>query len=659
MKKYLLTGARIMVVIVACTGFLGLLGWQLNAELLKRPVAGLVAMNPLTALCFVLVSLSFYLLQAKFKDRQKKISGLFLAATIILAALIRIANAAGLTAWQIDHALFAQAIKMDAAHSLSSSMAVNTALAFILSASALLLLSLEKPKYKWAHFIALAVFLFGFFSLLGYLYRAPEFYDLLRYLPMAVSTAVCFILTALAILFLNPDKGLTNEFIGSLPGSLIGRIVMPLAVAIPVGLALLFIYLHEQFRMSAQLNITLFVFLTTVIFCAVILYSVKLLNQKEMLRAQAEEARKKSEQNFALLINSVQDYAIFMLDTAGNIITWNDGAEAIKGYTAEEIKGKPISIFYSAEDIKQGAPQRVLEMAAANGRHGQEGWRIRKDGTRFWADVVVTALFDEDGKLQAFAKVTRDMTERKKMDNMLRDFNAELSRQVHSQTLELEETTAQLRQLSSHLQTAREEERRYIAREIHDELGQMLTGLRMDIVWLRKKMTGADGTVTERFEKSLELLGQTRQTVRQLSSSLHPSLMEDLGLTAAISALSSEFEERWGLKVAFKAQWEGVDEMGLSRETSIGIYRVFQESLTNVAKHAQATEVKTMLYVENNNLVLSINDNGKGFDTKAVAGGKTLGLLSIRERALMMRGKFELETAQHQGTTVRLIVPLH
>jgi PAS domain S-box-containing protein len=130
-------------------------------------------------------------------------------------------------------------------------------------------------------------------------------------------------------------------------------------------------------------------------------------------RKQAEEALRASEERFRLLVQGVKDYAIFMLDPTGHITTWNDGAQRIKGYTAEEIIGKHFSVFYPSEDIAAGKPERELEIAKATGVYEEEGWRLRKDGTRFWASVVITALRNENGELAGFAKVTRDLTERR------------------------------------------------------------------------------------------------------------------------------------------------------------------------------------------------------------------------------------------------------
>lgn len=132
-------------------------------------------------------------------------------------------------------------------------------------------------------------------------------------------------------------------------------------------------------------------------------------------RKKAEETLRESEERFRLMIESVQDYAIFMLDPQGHIASWNAGAKRIKGYSADEIIGKHYSTFYSAEDVASGRPHRQLEMAIQEGRIETEGWRLRKDGSLFWANVVITALHDEQGNLRGFAKITRDMTESQKI----------------------------------------------------------------------------------------------------------------------------------------------------------------------------------------------------------------------------------------------------
>jgi PAS domain S-box-containing protein len=140
------------------------------------------------------------------------------------------------------------------------------------------------------------------------------------------------------------------------------------------------------------------------------------LQQDIAVRSKLEEEFKRSEEKHRLMVEAIRDYAIFMLDPDGKVATWNAGAESIKGYKAEEIIGQHFSRFYPREAIERKFPQHELEVAAKHGRFEDEGWRLRKDGSAFWANVIITALYDADGRLRGFAKVTRDMTERKRIE---------------------------------------------------------------------------------------------------------------------------------------------------------------------------------------------------------------------------------------------------
>src|SRR6202007_2579151 len=138
-------------------------------------------------------------------------------------------------------------------------------------------------------------------------------------------------------------------------------------------------------------------------------------------RNRADDALRESEERFRRLVDGVKDYAVLMLDPAGRIASWNQGAERIKGYKANEILGYHFSCFYLPEDVQNGKPEHELKTAVAEGRYEDEGWRLRKDGSRFWANEVITALTDGTGKLRGFSKITRDTTERKRSEELLRE----------------------------------------------------------------------------------------------------------------------------------------------------------------------------------------------------------------------------------------------
>jgi signal transduction histidine kinase len=222
------------------------------------------------------------------------------------------------------------------------------------------------------------------------------------------------------------------------------------------------------------------------------------------------------------------------------------------------------------------------------------------------------------------------------------------------ETEELNSSYIQLRQLSSHLQTVREEERAGISREIHDELGQQLTGLKMDSAWLKKRISEEDVIAREKVSEMISLIDVTVSTVRRISSELRPGLLDDLGLIAALEWQSSEFERRTGMQCKFN---NPSFELEFEKNIAIGIFRIYQETLTNIARHANATQIETDIMQNNDYIVLRIADNGSGFDTAEVKNKKTLGLMGMKERALMFKGELIMESAKQKGTTVILKIP--
>lgn len=167
------------------------------------------------------------------------------------------------------------------------------------------------------------------------------------------------------------------------------------------------------------------------------------------IRKKAEDELRKSEERFRILVDGVKDYAIYMIDKFGYIVSWNAGAERIKGYNASEIMGRHFSCFYPQGEIEKGTPQKELELALLVGRHEEEGWRVRKDGTRFWANLTLTALMDSKGELQGFAKITKDITEQKQKEMEIRMLNETLEKRVAERTADLEQMNKKLLALNA------------------------------------------------------------------------------------------------------------------------------------------------------------------------------------------------------------------
>src|SRR5690348_10751759 len=208
-----------------------------------------------------------------------------------------------------------------------------------------------------------------------------------------------------------------------------------------------------------------------------------------------------------------------MLDPRGYVMTWNAGAQRIKGYETSEIVGRHFSCFYTAEDVQLGKPQELLNRAAAEGRVEYEGWRVRKDGSKFWANIVLTAVRDRDGRLLGFGKVTRDLTERMSAQKALEESNNKLQQSERS-----------LRELSRYLLRAQDEERRVIGREMHDSLGQVLSVLKMKI----DAISAQESSLSEQLSQCSRLVEQAVTEVRTVSYLLYPPMLEEMGLGSAI-----------------------------------------------------------------------------------------------------------------------------
>lgn len=223
---------------------------------------------------------------------------------------------------------------------------------------------------------------------------------------------------------------------------------------------------------------------------------------------------------------------------------------------------------------------------------------------------------------------------------------------------ELRNSREELLQLTQYQQTLREAEQKRIALEIHDELGQALTGLKLDIHLLKRQAEtvrpGAE-TISSGLEGLSSRVDSTIGTVRRIASELRPSVLDDFGLVAALEWQASQFRSNTGIKCKFRA---GADDLGLEKEADSGVFRIAQEALTNIARHAKASKVEIDIYRTNGFAILRIADDGQGFDTSALAKKRSLGLLGMRERARLMNGDLKIESDGELGTVVELTVPL-
>lgn len=218
---------------------------------------------------------------------------------------------------------------------------------------------------------------------------------------------------------------------------------------------------------------------------------------------------------------------------------------------------------------------------------------------------------------------------------------------------ELRASSEQLRNLAARLVSVREEEQTRISREVHDELGQSLTAVKMDLAWLASRLPRTNSQMLERIRSTRKLAARVIQTVRRISTELRPDVL-DLGLAAAVEWQAQEFQARTGIQCTVRLP----SQEGFAPGASTALFRIFQETLTNVARHAKATRVEVVLQKQRDRLVLLIRDNGRGFDSTNPALTKSLGLLGMRERAAILGGAVTISSAPRNGTTVTAWIPL-
>ncbi len=356
-------------------------------------------------------------------------------------------------------------------------------------------------------------------------------------------------------------------------------------------------------------------------------------------RKRSEAAVKQSEEVRRLIMNAALD-AIICIDTEGAITIWNLQAQNMFGWKEKEIIGKQLTETIIPEQHREAHKKgfrhflqtgegpvlnKLIEISA-----------LHQSGLEFPIELAIVPIKKSGDEF--FCAFIRDITLRKKAEEKLQ----------HSYD--------EIRRLASHLQDVREEERLIISREIHDQLGQLLTVMKMDISWLNKKLllTINEG-IQEKMEELNAMVDETIKTVRKIAAELRPSLLDELGLDAAIEWHLNEFEKRAGIDV----QYSGLnEEVSLSISSKTGLFRIVQESLTNVVRYAHAKKIIVNLEKHDDQLLLTLQDDGIGFDKSKIANKKTFGIVGMRERATMMGGSYEITSNPGKGTTTIVNVPL-
>jgi len=378
-------------------------------------------------------------------------------------------------------------------------------------------------------------------------------------------------------------------------------------------------------------------------------YTIKPINEKELLIAieialnkyrekkNIEKHLSESETKYNQLLENIND-SIILFDEKNIINFVNDNFLELSGYLQEEVLGQSIKEF-----LEEGYLDKYIKQVVKKKEEKNQLLELtlkRKDGKKIITRASLELIY-EGTSFKGCVMVLTDITEHRRVEEEL----------IRSQ--------AELRRLYQYLQNVREKEGKLIAREIHDELGQALTALKIDISYLSRKFLN-DIKNKEQFLKKMksmsELIDDTIKTVQKISAELRPRLLDDLGLVPAIEWYTENFKERTKIDCQADLDFDGIE---LDPDCSTAIFRIFQEAMTNIARHAEATRVNIRLKRLNGKLEIKISDNGKGIKETDIYSPNSLGLIGMRERIRPFKGELKLYTPKTGGTTLSVSLPVN
>lgn len=358
------------------------------------------------------------------------------------------------------------------------------------------------------------------------------------------------------------------------------------------------------------------------------LFTVILRDITERLRAEEEQARLAA--RLAGLLDSAMD-AIITVDETQHIVLYNRAAEKIFGWPSQQALGRSVE-FLMPERFRATHAEHVRRFGAAGTTSRRMGdgtvlHGLRASGAEFPMEASISQLDTGEGKL--YTVILRDISERVQAQEELSQFAAE----AHA---------------------IREGEKSRVARELHDELAQSLTALKMDTIWLRDHGTAQPGEASAKLGQMVGMLDTTVAATRRIAADLRPLLLDDLGLHPAIEWLANNFTQRTGVPCEVNVD----EDIELQEPYATAVFRIVQESLANAAKHAAATEVSVLVARTPQAVVLEVFDNGRGFDTAAPRKPLSLGLMGLRERAHLLKGTANIESEPGRGTRIQVRIPM-
>ncbi|MBE0425691.1 MAG: PAS domain S-box protein [Nitrospirae bacterium] len=352
-------------------------------------------------------------------------------------------------------------------------------------------------------------------------------------------------------------------------------------------------------------------------------------------RKTAEDSLRKLEALKSSILSAIP-HAVLGLHKR-QIFFANQAVETVFGWSPGELIGKSTRILHRSNEEYEEKGKRFYSISEKQKKFSEEFPYRRKDGRDILC-TVSTSVIGKKLKEKGIVVVFEDITERKRAE------------------AELKKSREQLRYLSAYLQSAIEKERTYIARNIHDELGQLFTALKIDLFWLNSRIQKNQKAIVMKIKSMLELIDVAMKTAQKISVELRPGLLDDLGLTAAIEWQVCEFCKRTGIKCELNLNFS--ENLVLDKDVSTAIYRILQEALNNVIRHANATEMNITLKEQTNNIILEVRDNGRGITEDQISNARSYGLTGIRERVYLLGGEVKIYGIHGKGTALTVSLPL-
>ncbi len=365
------------------------------------------------------------------------------------------------------------------------------------------------------------------------------------------------------------------------------------------------------------------------------IFALGLLGGRVLARMGGKGAADAPARHSRRIVHNAGD-AIIAADETSRIVLANPAAASLFGVTVQQMEGSPLARFIAAPAERDAGPLAYFQVDGRAGRRGTDyaGVGLRAQGERF---AIEGSLFDtmHDGQT-IYTIILRDVSERQRVQR------------------KLTRSHDQLRQLSSALQTIREEERTHIARELHDDLGQLLASLRMDLTLLQDTCGKAPDALRLIHGMDSNLLTAIN-SLRRIATNLRPRALDEGGLYFALQGLRDDFTQRHGIACVLLADEA---ELRLDDKASTAIFRIVQEALTNIARHAGASQVTMNLYRINSELLITIHDNGRGIREEDMEKAESLGLVGMRERVWALRGEITISADEAPGTRIDIVLPV-